>query len=385
MGTLSCQKSLFDIPEDVHYINCAYMSPLMNHLESLAFDVIKSQKHPHEVGVSNFFEPSQHLKQNFARLIKVDNPEKIAIIPSASYGIANVTHNIQMGSGQNIVIASEQFPSNVYPWMHLCNTSHGELRQVSRPDDGRTWSEAIIDHIDENTSAVAMGHVHWADGYKFNLASIAQAARQHGALVIIDGTQSIGALDFPIDQIKPDALICAGYKWLLGPYSIGVAYYGPYFDDKEPIEHNWINRKDSDVFQHLINYQPLYRTAANRFSVGETSNFILTPILSAAIEQLNTWQVSGIQRYCSELIEGFVDRWKDMGFTLNTGDAFAAHLFGIRLPEGADAVLMKPLLEKHNVFVSFRGDAIRVSPHVFNDRRDMEALTSALEEFVTTI
>jgi len=375
---------MFDIPEDVHYINCAYMSPLMNHLEGIARDVISDQKYPHKVGITDFFEPSLALKQHFARLIRIDDPERIAIIPSVSYGIANVISNIEMSEGQNIVIASEQFPSNVYPWMHLCDINKGELRQIERPKDDKTWSQAIIDRIDNNTTAVAMGHVHWADGYKFDLPRIAKAARDHGALVIIDGTQSVGALDFPIEEVQPDALICAGYKWLMGPYSIGVAYYGPYFDDKEPIEHNWINRKDSDVFQHLINYQPIYRPAANRYSVGETSNFILTPILSAAIEQLNTWTVSEIQLYCSDLIANYVGKWRDMGYSINSGEAFSAHLFGIRLPEGADSISLKPLLEKHNVFVSFRGDAIRVAPNVYNDHRDMDALTNALQEFVNS-
>jgi selenocysteine lyase/cysteine desulfurase len=384
MGSLTCQKSLFDIPESVHYLNCAYMSPLMNHLEDIAKDVIRSQKHPHAVGIADFFEPSLRLKKSFAQLIRVDDEERIAIIPSVSYGIANVVRNIDMHDGHNIVIASEQFPSNVYPWMHLCDINNGELRQVSRPSDDQTWSDAIIDHIDDNTVAVTMGHVHWADGYKYDLPRIAEAARKHSALMIIDGTQSVGALDFPIEDVQPDALICAGYKWLMGPYSIGVAYYGPYFDDKEPIEHNWINRKDSDVFQHLINYQPQFRPGANRFSVGETSNFILTPILSAAIDQLNTWKVSAIQEYCSDLIEDYVEKWKSMGYSINSGDAFSSHLFGIRLPEGADSVLIKPILEKHNVFVSFRGDAIRVAPNVYNDRGDLDALTNALSDFVTS-
>ncbi len=385
MSLIECQKGLFDIPDDVHYINCAYMSPLMNHLEELAIDVISGQKQPHLVGLTDFFEPTLALKQSFAKLIDIDDPERIAIIPSVSYGIANVIHNIDLAPDQNIVIAAEQFPSNVYPWIQLCNSNHGVLHIVSREKNGRSWSDSIIDSIDDNTAAVAMGHIHWADGYKFDLVRIAAAARRHGALVIIDGTQSIGALEFPIHEIKPDALVCAGYKWLLGPYSIGVAYYGPYFDDKLPIEDNWINRKDSDQFQQLINYQPQYRPGANRFSVGETSNFILTPILSAAIDQLNTWTANGIQNYCTGLIEDFTGSWRDMGYSLNSGDEFASHLFGIRLPEGADSTLIKPILEKHHVYVSFRGDAVRVAPNIYNDRRDLEALTNALAEYIKTI
>jgi selenocysteine lyase/cysteine desulfurase len=164
-----------------------------------------------------------------------------------------------------------------------------------------------------------------------------------------------------------------------------VAYYGPAFDKGTPIEQNWINRKDSDQFQKLINYQPDYRSGANRFSVGETSNFILTPIMSAAIDQLNTWTVDRIQNYCAKLIGDYTDQWRNMGYALNSGEEFTSHLFGIRLPKGADAISIKPILEKHNVYVSFRGDAVRVAPNVYNDSRDMDALTTALSEYIKTI
>ncbi|NBC06158.1 MAG: aminotransferase class V-fold PLP-dependent enzyme, partial [Bacteroidetes bacterium] len=86
------------------------------------------------------------------------------------------------------------------------------------------WNEAILDAIDERTALVSLAHVHWADGTLFDLPAIRQRATEAGALLVIDGTQSVGALPFDIQEIQPDALICAAYKWLMGPYTTGLAY-----------------------------------------------------------------------------------------------------------------------------------------------------------------
>ncbi|HBX65139.1 MAG TPA: aminotransferase, partial [Balneolaceae bacterium] len=92
-----------------------------------------------------------------------------------------------------------------------------------------------------------------------------------------------------------DALICAGYKWLMGPYSIGLAYYGPALDDGNPVEENWINRYESENFANLVNYNDEYQPGALRYEVGEHSNFILVPMMLKAVQQLNQWGVENIQ------------------------------------------------------------------------------------------
>ncbi len=376
---LNSQRHLFDLPEDQHYLNCAYMSPMMKHVRDTGIEMLDKKARPFEIGVDDFFLPLEHLKRQFSALLQIESFHRIAAVPSVSYGIANVVHNINMQAGQNIVIVAEQFPSNVYPWQKLCNASGGELKIVPRPAHPNSWSEDVIRAIDDNTAAVSMGHVHWADGHRFDVEAIAQKARHHSALVIIDGTQSVGALPFNIEKVQPDALICAGYKWLMGPYSIGLAYYGPYFDDKDPIEDNWINRLHSDDFKGLVNYQPHYRKEAGRFNVGECSNFTHVAMLSAAIDQILQWSIESIQSYCAQLIKPYQAKWESLGLLHTATDLASPHLFGIRLPQGADLEAVKSSFATHSVYVSLRGDAIRVSPHVYNTSEDLEALTAALE------
>ena len=89
--------------------------------------------------------------------------------------------------------------------------------------------------------------------------ALRQRTHEVGAQLVIDGTQSVGALPINVQELQPDALICAGYKWLMGPYSIALAYYGPYFDQGEPLEEGWINRYGSEDFTNLVQYQDRYQ------------------------------------------------------------------------------------------------------------------------------
>ena len=195
--------------------------------------------------------------------------------------MANVAINVKISRGEKIIVAAEQFPSNYYPWQRLCLETGATIDVIEPPKDllqrGAIWNEETLSAIDNNTKAVAIGNVHWADGTLFHLDQIRKRTRDVGALLIIDGTQSVGVLPFDIKKIQPDALVCAGYKWLLGPYSIGVAYYGEYFDEGKPIEDSWLNRMDSEDFSRLINYQASYQAGALRYDVGRQSQFCISP------------------------------------------------------------------------------------------------------------
>ncbi len=243
------------------------------------------------------------------------------------------------------------------------------------------WNEAILRAINERTRLVAMANVHWADGTLFDLMAIRQRTREVGALLIIDGTQSVGALPIDVATLQPDALICAGYKWLLGSYSLGLAYYGPAFDAGVPIEENWINRLHSSDFKNLVHYQPAYELGAARYSVGEQSNFFLMPMLRAALEQLLDWGVGNIQDYTKQLSAKPLEILQELGCRVAPASERCGHLFGVRLHEGQlDFQQLRGALEAKRVYVSFRGSAIRVAPHVYNDERDFEQLIGCFEQ-----
>lgn len=245
---------------------------------------------PMGINPSDFFAQSDEIRWRFARLVGAADPNRIAVIPSVSYGVAVAARNLVVEEGQNIVLLHEQFPGNVYAWQRKAAACGAEIHTVIPPDEatrGAAWNERIIEAIDESTAIVTVPHVHWTDGTVFDLTAIGRRAREVGAALVIDGTQSVGALPLDVWEVQPDALIVATYKWLLGPYSTAVAYLGPRFDGGVPLEETWLGRAGSEDFQGLVDYQSEYQPgAAIRYDMGERANFILHPMLQASLDLL---------------------------------------------------------------------------------------------------
>lgn len=375
---LDCQNHHFNLPDEVAYLNCSYMSPTPSSVELAGLAGVAKKRRPFEIGIPDFFDPVARLKQQFAALVNVPDHNRIAIVPSVSYGMANVAKNVRLEPGQNIVLVDEIFPSNFYPWKRLADEAGAEVRTISPASDdegrGASWNHRLLEAMDRHTALVAVPHAHWADGTRFDLAAVRRRSKELGALMVVDGTQSVGALPFDVQELQPDALVCAGYKWLLGPYSLGLAYYGPHFDNGTPIEENWINRLHSEDFQQLVNYQPEYKPAAHRYCMGENSQFIAVPMLSAALDLLLDWEPARIQAYCTALSAPFIDAVADMGCQVEQPAWRCGHIFGVRLPAGASLDSLKSVAAEHKVYVSFRGDSIRVSPNVYNRPVDFDRL-----------
>lgn len=378
---MKCQRQKFNLQRKHAYLNCAYMSPLMKNVENAGIEGIKKKRKPFHISPDDFFNETEILRRHYSQLIDNPEPNRIVLIPSVSYGLANVINNFPFKDGE-ILLCDEQFPSNVYPWWRLKEKGF-DVKTVAPTDSskrGESWNEKILESITEKTRAVSIGHVHWSDGTLFQLEKIRSKLDEVGGLLIIDGTQSVGAFPFSVKKIRPDALICAGYKWLMGPYSIGLAYYSSVFDNGTPVEENWINRLESDNFAQLVNYEESYREMSLRYEVGEHSNFILVPMLHKAIKQLVKWQPENIQSYTKELMSNVVEELTESGYQIEVEQYRAHHLFGVRLPENIDLENLKNALRKNRVSVSLRGDAVRISPNVYNDEMDVRKLLKAMKE-----
>ena len=383
---LKCQRHLFSLTKEYVYLNCAYMSPLLQSTHDAGMEMLIQQSFPEEVSIDHFFSPVDRLREIFAKLINAHSPNRIAVIPSASYGLASAAKNIPLEANDNIIVMDEQFPSNIYVWQKLAAEKNATIVSIAPPTSsenrGKLWNERLLSSINEKTKVVAIGTVHWADGTLFDLKAIRKRTKEVGAYFILDGTQSVGALPFDVQEIQPDALICSGYKWLLGPYSLGVAYYGPIFDDGNPIEENWLNRLDSQNFQNLVNYQPAYRPEAQRYNMGGASNFIHVPMLADSIRQLNEWGVENVNDYCHRLIQKPLRQLKNLGCSIEDSDYYSPHLLGIRMPKGLSMELLQKQLKEDRIKVSVRGNAMRIAPNVYNDRSDFDRLVESFRKVV---
>jgi selenocysteine lyase/cysteine desulfurase len=271
----------------------------------------------------------------------------------------------------------------VYAWRELAKERSLVVNTVPYPIEitegrGKMWNERILDSIDANTTLVALGHVHWANGTLFNLRKISKRCREVGAILVIDGTQSVGALDFDVQDFGVDALICGGYKTLMGAYSLGYAYFGSYFDGGKPLEESWMARRDSQNFSDLLNYKDDYHSLSIRYDVGEKSNFIAVPMGIVALSEILERGVDNIQNYSKKLTTKAIEDWRGAGCWVEDAKYRGHHLFGLQLPRhiSSDSLLAK--LKENKVLLSVRGDFVRISTNVFNDAADIEALTKVI-------
>ncbi len=374
---LPCQRHLFDIPDDVAYLNCAYMSPLMKPALEAGTAGLARKAHPWELTPDKFFTGSDEFRATAAQIIGCPG-DCIAIVPSASYGIATAARNLPVKKGQSVLVLEEQFPSNYYPWQRRVEEDGAALKVVAWPEDN-DWTAAVLDSLTADVAIAALPHVHWTSGGRLDLVRIGAACRQLGAALVLDLTQSLGALPFSVCDVQPDFAVAASYKWLLGPYSIGLLYVAPKWQEGRPLEENWIQRSNARDFSSLILYAEDYDVGARRFDMGERSNFALLPAAVRAMKQLLEWDVAEISETAGALSRQLAAAAAELGFSSPPTHLRAPHYLCLRRKAGIPRELPE-MLAREKVFVSVRGSSIRVTPHVYNSAADAERLIACLKQ-----
>ncbi len=374
---LPCQRHLFDIPDDVAYLNCAYMSPLMKPALEAGTAGLARKAHPWELTPDKFFTGSDEFRTTAAQLVGC-SADDIAIVPSASYGTATAARNVPVKKGQSILVLAEQFPSNYYPWRRLADETGAALKVVAWPEEeDNDWTASVLKSLTAEVAIAALPHVQWTSGGRLDLVRIGEVCRQIGAALVLDLTQSLGALPFSARDVQPDFAVAASYKWLLGPYSIGLLYVAPKRQGGRPLEENWIQRADASDFASLILYTENYDAGARRFDMGERSNFALLPAAVHAMKQLLEWEVAQISETAGALNRQLAEAATDLGFFAPAEPLRAPHYLSLRRKEAIPKELPE-MLAREKVFVSVRGSSIRVAPHVYNTAHDCDRLIACL-------
>jgi selenocysteine lyase/cysteine desulfurase len=375
---ISNQKHLYAIPEGVTYLNCANMSPLMKAVDQAGIRAIEQRREPWTISGDQWFGPAEELRSLFAGLIGAEK-DHVALIPSASYGIAIAKNNIRLLPSQNIVVMDQEYPSNLYAWRELSRESGAALVTAKR-EEGESWTEAVLRTIDADTGVVAVSNCHWTDGGFLDLEQVSRKVREVEARLVVDASQSLGAYPLDVRVIQPDFLVTVGYKWLMGPYNLGYMYVNPrYFRDGKPIEHSWMVKAGSDDFTRLVDYTDAYKPGARRFDAGGFASFIHVPMAIAALTQVSAWGVEGIRETLSVLTDKVSDNAAELGLKAPSKDSRVGHMIGIRLlPEKIDGVRKK--LAENNIYISFRGSSMRIAPHVYNDEGDIQRLLAVLKD-----
>ncbi len=374
---LPSQRHLFEIPPEFAYLNCGYMSPLMKPALEAGMAGLARKTHPWELTAQEFFSGAEDFRATAAKFFGA-TADCVAIVSSASYGIETAARNLPVGKGQTILVLDEQFPSNYYPWQRLARANGAAIKTVPWPKDN-DWTSAVLDALTSEVAIAALPHVHWTSGGQLDLIRIGAACRKIGAALALDLTQSLGILPFSVNEIEPDFAVAACYKWLLGPYTVGVLYASPKWHNGAPLEEGWIQRANSREFSSLVLYDERYDAGARRFDMGERSNFALLPPALRAMQQILEWGIEEISITSGAFNRYISGKAANFGFVATAEPLRAPHYLCLRRASSIPPELTH-VLAREKVFVSVRGSSMRVTPHVYNTMEDCDRLLACLRQ-----
>ncbi len=372
---IACQRQLFDIPDDLAWINCAQHSPALKTVFAAGLGGLERKRHPWTLGPAQYQEDVLRARTLFAGLIGA-TADDISFMPSASYGLSLAANNLTVGPGRRVVLLAEQFPSHVYPWREAAKRDGGTVVTVERPDEG-SWTPAVLAEVDERCAVLALPACHWMDGRSLDMDLLSKAARACGAALVLDLSQSVGAVPIDVGEIAPDFLCAVAYKWLLGPYSFGYLYSAPHRQAGQPLEQAWSSRGGAEDAGSITDYRDDFLPGARRYDVGERGNYIALPMAIAGLEQVHAWGVGEIAASLRPMVDEIAHRAEALGLQATPADGRAPHFLGLRFPAGPPPGLMDRLKDK-KVYISQRGDSLRVSPHLYNNDADIDRLFEAL-------
>jgi selenocysteine lyase/cysteine desulfurase len=379
---------LFEIPAGITYLNCSNMSPQLKAVTAAGLDAVRIKATPWTYTGANWFTSAEELRTLAGRVLRT-GADSVALVPSVSYGMAIAAANVKINAGDSIVLLAQAFPSNVFTWREAARKHNARIVTVEREPGsglgsgpGSSWTEAVLRAIDNRTAVVCVPLCHWMDGSVVDLVRVSERTRQAGAALVIDASQSLGAVPLDIGSIQPDFVASVGYKWLLGPYGLSYLYASPKWQQAGvPIEQSWMPRKGSSDFTRINDYCEEFQAGARRFDMGQFTQFVLAPMAAAALHQILDWGIASIEQALSQLTDDIAQRAVAAGYDVAPAEQRSRHMIGIRFRNGLPANLAATLAAA-KVFVSIRGDSVRVSPHLYNTTADIDRLFAAIASCV---
>ena len=336
-----------------------------------------------ENGTLNFDEVAEDevfdgLRASFAALMGCAATD-IAVASSASEMIASLAWAVMPRGGTKIVTTDIIFPSTAYPWARVARHTGADMHYVAA-EDGAIDEEELIAAIDERTSVVSICHVEYATGQRFDLARIAKAAKAVGAFLLVDASQSAGAVPIDVAETGIDALVTTSYKWLCGPFGVGLLYLAPHWQTRlDPGITGW--RSNAAVYD-LRADRCLYQEDARRFEFS-TMAYGCAGALAKSIDYLGSIGIQTILEHNLALIDRLVTGLEPLGIRpvspMSPGQRSSIASFRIPRLSNKEAVQK---LGAQGIVVSPRRDYVRVSPHLYSSEADIDRLIAALKAIV---
>ena len=356
------------------YLDCAYQGPFPRVTVERLHQAIELKSHPDRLKAPEYFRLPERVRARIARLTGAEAKE-IAITNSATQGIGIAATGLELGAGDEVVVASSNFPSNFFTWLHL--RRKGVTVKIIHPAEGELALDQVVAELTPRTRVLALDWVNYSTGYRIDLASFGSLIHDRGGIFVVDGTQGVGANNLDLHALPVDVMACAAYKWLLGPYGTGFAYVARDLLDKLDLSIiNWYSLEGAEDFDSLPTEEFRLIHDARIFDAGETGNFINLHGLEASLELVEGVTIRTVNGHCRGLLHRLEEGLRTLGYTLSAASLpnHESTILGFHAStHGATAELHQRLSANH-IAVSLRHGMIRVSPYLYNDEADIDRL-----------
>ena len=332
-------------------------------------------------GSNNFTEKKEEsafdqLHKTAADFVRAE-PYEIAGGSSATELLSSLAWSISPKKGENIVSTSSAFPSTVYPWSRVAATTGAEIR-LAESKKGFSTTDAIRSLIDKNTSVVCISHTEFSNGYTYDLEKLSELTHKKGAILVVDATQSAGAIPIDVKKSRIDVLVAGSYKWLCGPFGSAFMY----------IRHNLAKRLNPGLVG-FRSHKNMWDLDAARLRYNDnTSKFEFSTLafgcilgLAESLHYLNGIGIENIYRYNFFLTDCLIDGLKKADAKIISSDKskYRSPIITAKF-KNKDSESMINDLRYAKIFVSQRKEWVRFSPHFYNTLDDIEFVISEIRK-----
>lgn len=374
-------RSKFPITKKFTYLNHAAITPYSLPVSEALKNIINDITDNGSVNWHKWIALTNDTRSLLAQLVN-GKSENFAFLRNTSDGISAIANGLNWQPGDNVVTCDIEFPANIYPWMNL--QSRGVELRMARAEGGRITPEQLFALVDERTRVITISWVQFSTGFRADLRTIGEFCHKHGIFFFVDAIQGLGALQMDVQASFIDAFAADAHKFLMGPEGVGVFYISDRaLEIIKPNVIGWMSVKDWwHCFDEKFDYHLDYLPGALRFECG-TPNTLGLHATHAAVKFILEVGPAKIEDYLLDLCDYLRHGLRDLGFSdhLARSRAEASAIVCARHANHKPEALYQSL-EKRNIICAPRGGWLRISPHFYNDRSDIDNLLKALAELV---
>ncbi|MBN8986955.1 MAG: aminotransferase class V-fold PLP-dependent enzyme [Rhizobiales bacterium] len=376
---LASQRTLFEIPREICYLNAASYSPLPIRTQEAARAAVGRKGMPWKLPASFANEQNERARAAAARLINADASD-VALTPSISYGVATAAKLLTIPRNTRVIVLESDHSSPVLEWHARAEAQGFSVETVRQPGDG-DWTSAVLAVIERSGAApvslASISSVHWSDGGLIDVDRVSAALKSRGAMFLVDATQAVGVLAMDVKRLDPDFVLFPTYKWVLGPYGRAFLYIAKRHQGGIPLEQTSYGRRDVRAENAVYFTDLQYLPDARRFDMGERDYFISMEMASIGMEMLAEWGAAAVVQRIAMLNERIAEGVRGLGVSVPDARLRAPHILSLAFKGGLPAGLVEGLASE-GVHVAPRLGRMRISPHVYNDEVDVDRFVEVL-------